>query len=106
MKIDFTYPDGATPLTNDELFDLVPPYVTTQGELNAVEQLSIAKGLTWLSAKHFTTEDILTEPFTWGGYDIKSHSQQTTIRQQYIQGLREADKGNISLLLEFIRGIK
>jgi len=63
MTISFNYPDGATPLTNDELFDLIPIYITTQGELNAVEQLNVAKALTWLSKQSLTTEEILTESF-------------------------------------------
>ncbi|MDF1759487.1 MAG: mobile mystery protein B [Coxiellaceae bacterium] len=59
----FECPDGATPLSPDELHDLIPSYVTSQGELNAVEQMNIATGMLWLKQKQWITIDILCERF-------------------------------------------
>src|SRR5271157_2694474 len=39
-------PEGATPLDPDEAAGLIPG-LTTRGELNAFEQLNIAKAVTW-----------------------------------------------------------
>lgn len=64
MKTDyFEYPDGATPLTNDELYDLIPRHVTSQSELNAVEQMNIAKGLLWLNKRKPLINEVMNEEF-------------------------------------------
>lgn len=62
-NISFEYPEGATPLTNDELYELIPRHVTSQGELNSVEQMNVAKGLLWLARTKPTMEHILDEIF-------------------------------------------
>src|SRR5690348_255948 len=41
------YPPGATPLDPDELGGLIPKFISTQGELNAVEQANILTGEDW-----------------------------------------------------------
>ena len=63
MSRDFTYPEGATPLTNDELHDLIPRHVSSQSELNAVEQMNVAKAIMQLSRKKISHKDILDEGF-------------------------------------------
>lgn len=57
------YPDGATPLTVDEFHELIPKYITTQGELNAAEQMNVAQGLLWIGKKKFSLDSILDEKF-------------------------------------------
>lgn len=71
------YPPGATPLDPDEIADLIPEHITTQGELNEWEQANILKAEMWLSglnvshpkgnvANHNTStniHEILTTPF-------------------------------------------
>jgi Fic-DOC domain mobile mystery protein B len=39
--------DGATPLTDDELDGLIPPFVATRGDLNVAEFDNIARALPW-----------------------------------------------------------
>jgi Fic-DOC domain mobile mystery protein B len=63
MNEGFYYPDGASPLTNDEFYDLIPKHVTNQQELNAVEQMNIAQATLWLGQKKRKTDDILNERF-------------------------------------------
>lgn len=41
-------PFGATPLDPDEAEGLIPDHIATRGELDAWEQLNIAKGAEWL----------------------------------------------------------
>ena len=45
--MDFHHAPGATPLDPDEAAGLVPPHITTQGDLNAWEQINIAQGDRW-----------------------------------------------------------
>lgn len=59
----FEYPAGATPLSPDELDGLIPSYITTQGELNTVEQINIATAQLWLAKQKFRIEKIVTESF-------------------------------------------
>ena len=42
--MSFSWPRGATPLTTDELQGLIPTWVTTRGELDAVERANILRG--------------------------------------------------------------
>jgi fido (protein-threonine AMPylation protein) len=53
---------GATPLDRDEAAGLIPSYISTQSELNAVEQENILKAELWLSREH-KPEAILSEKF-------------------------------------------
>jgi len=41
-------PAGATPLDPDEAVGLIPEHLSTRGELNAWEQVNIAKAVDWL----------------------------------------------------------
>jgi Fic-DOC domain mobile mystery protein B len=40
-------PDGATPLDDEDLADLLPAFVATRGDLNVVEFDNIAKAMPW-----------------------------------------------------------
>jgi Fic-DOC domain mobile mystery protein B len=53
-------PDGATPLDPDEAEGLIPDHISTRGELNAWEQLNIAKGAKWIRDKA-ATGDLLNQ---------------------------------------------
>jgi Fic-DOC domain mobile mystery protein B len=59
--IKFEYPEGATPLDPNELDGLKHKHITTQSELNELEQANIATGLRWLARMRRT--DILTDDF-------------------------------------------
>lgn len=58
----FPTPPGATPLDKDEAAGLLPTYISTQGELNAVEQENILKAELWL-ARPRKPEAVLSEKF-------------------------------------------
>lgn len=52
---------GNTPLDPDEMEGLIPRHVTTQGELNQVEQANILEAMTWIAGRPHP--DILSDPF-------------------------------------------
>jgi Fic-DOC domain mobile mystery protein B len=56
-----TYPSGATPLDPDETAGLIPNYITTQGELNALEKGNILDALNWANRR--AAKDILNASF-------------------------------------------
>ena len=43
----FNYPVGSTPLSHEELADLIPNHITTQEELNAWEEKNILDAQSW-----------------------------------------------------------
>jgi Fic-DOC domain mobile mystery protein B len=59
MTTDMQYPEGATPLDPNELGGLKHKHITTQGELDQLEQANIESGLRWLSRQraHVLSED-------------------------------------------------
>jgi Fic-DOC domain mobile mystery protein B len=57
---DMQDPDGATPLDPNELGGLKHRHITTQAELNQLEQANIASGLRWLGRQR---SDVLTDNF-------------------------------------------
>lgn len=59
------YEDGQTPLDEDEKEGLLLPWVTTQGELNEVEQHNIEHAMQWTMKrrKNFKVEELLSEEF-------------------------------------------
>ena len=59
MIENMQYPDGATPLDPNELGGLKHKHITTQGELNQLEQANIESGLRWLGRQraHILTDD-------------------------------------------------
>jgi Fic-DOC domain mobile mystery protein B len=57
-------PPGSTPLDPDEAEGLLPSHITTQGELNAWEQLNIAHADTWaMSRRRRRATTVLTSDF-------------------------------------------
>lgn len=67
MTLVLEYPLGATPLDNNELGGLKPKHITTQGELNELEQANIQTGIEWLFRQK---SDVLTDEFA-----VKLHKQ-------------------------------
>lgn len=61
-KFEPEYLPGATPLDPDEAADLIPTYISTQGELNSLEQENILKAEKWL-ARRRSMEEVLSEIF-------------------------------------------
>ncbi len=61
MSFQIEYPPGATPLNPNELAGLIPTYISTQSELNAVEQDNILRGEKWAFSRK--RKNILTEKF-------------------------------------------
>jgi Fic-DOC domain mobile mystery protein B len=59
--MDFVYPPGATPLDPDEAAGLIPIHITTQGDLNAWEQLNIVQGDRWAARQN--KRELLDEGF-------------------------------------------
>ncbi len=60
-KIKLDYPSGATPLDKNEMAGLIPSYITTQDELNDLEQENIKVATEWTYTKNFS--DILNVTF-------------------------------------------
>jgi Fic-DOC domain mobile mystery protein B len=60
-KFPFEYAPGATPLDPDEMSGLIPKYISTQSELNLLEQENILKAQSWLQKKK--SKEILDEAF-------------------------------------------
>lgn len=60
MIKDMQHPDGATPLDPNELGGLRQKHITTQAELNQLEQANIESGLRWLGRQR---SDVLTDNF-------------------------------------------
>lgn len=60
MIQNMQYPDGATPLDPNELGGLKHRHITTQAELNQLEQANIESGLGWLSRQR---ADVLSDDF-------------------------------------------
>ncbi|HYX32019.1 MAG TPA: mobile mystery protein B [Oligoflexus sp.] len=55
------YMPGSTPLDPDELLGLIPNYISTQGELNVLEQGNILEAKTWMFKKK--PKEYLTDTF-------------------------------------------
>lgn len=60
MSVKLDYPEGATPLDPNELGGLRQKHITTQAELDELEQANIASGLRWLARMR---RDVLTDAF-------------------------------------------
>lgn len=57
------HPDGATPLDPNEMDGLIPDYITTQSELNALERDNVLEAQVWAFRKPRT--DIRNAPFAF-----------------------------------------
>ena len=62
-KFKPTYPPGATPLDPNEIEGLIPDYITTQSELNILEQQNIIEGINW--ADRQKKPDVLSITFNY-----------------------------------------
>ena len=62
MTFVISYPEGATPLDPNERDGLKHRHITTQGELNELEQANIIAGLLWL--ERLRRPDVLSDAFT------------------------------------------
>lgn len=60
MTLKLHEPEGATPLTPDELLGLKAKHIVTRGELNELEGENIIAGLTWLDRRP-RSFDVLTD---------------------------------------------
>jgi len=60
-RFPIEYAPGSTPLDPDELLGLIPDYISTQGELNTLEQSNILEAKTWIFSKK--PKNILTDTF-------------------------------------------
>ena len=60
MTLELHEPNGATPLTPDELLGLKAKHIATRGELNELEGENIIAGLTWLDRRP-KSFDVLTD---------------------------------------------
>jgi Fic-DOC domain mobile mystery protein B len=61
MTFVMSYPEGATPLDPNERVGLKHRHITTQGELNELEQANIIVGLRWL--ERLRRPDVLSDAF-------------------------------------------
>lgn len=61
LCMEFHDAPGATPLDPDEAAGLVPTHITTQGDLNAWEQINIVQGDRWAARQK--KRDLLDEGF-------------------------------------------
>lgn len=82
-KIKTEYPHGATPLDPNEMNGLIPDYISTQSELNKLEQENILSAEAWLQKKklkwelsdHFVREvhaRMFCDVWKWAGKFRKS----------------------------------
>jgi Fic-DOC domain mobile mystery protein B len=63
MGLDFHCQAGQTPLNKDEVNGLKIKSITTQSELDELEQLNIEKAIEWTIRTKLNSERILTEKF-------------------------------------------
>ena len=72
------YPQGATPLDPNEMEGLIPDYITTQEELNILEQQNIIEGIDWaerqkepdvlsITFNHKLHEKMFNQVWNWAG---------------------------------------
>lgn len=59
--IEFSYPQGASPLDPSEVEGLIPTHITTRAELDRWEQDNINEALSWIEAHK--RKDVLNESF-------------------------------------------
>ena len=83
--MDFVYPRGATPLDPDEAAGLIPIHITTQGDLNAWEQLNIAQGDRWAARQN--KRELLDE-----GFVRDLHRQMFNMTWQWAGTFRSSNK--------------
>lgn len=83
--MNFSYPEGATPIDADEAAGLIPPHIAFQRELNEWEQRNILEGLEWATARRH--KDFLSEKFI---RDLHKHMLNKTWK--WAGQFRKSDK--------------
>jgi Fic-DOC domain mobile mystery protein B len=63
MGLNLDYPDGQTPLDEDEKEGLLITTITTRGELDEFEQLGVERAIEWTMTRKLDLQEILTEHF-------------------------------------------
>lgn len=63
MGLVLEYPDGATPLSHEDLLALIPSHITTQGQLNEWEFVNVGKGEDWVFSRK--QKNIFSIDFMW-----------------------------------------
>jgi Fic-DOC domain mobile mystery protein B len=63
MGIDFQYPEGATPLDQDDAAGLLPSHISNRDELNEWEFLNVREGEGWAFGRKIDNERLLTVEF-------------------------------------------
>ncbi len=63
MGLELNYIDGQTPLSEEELEDLLIRTISTRGELDEFEQQNIESAIEWSLRFNFSAEKILTANF-------------------------------------------
>lgn len=63
MGINFTYQPGQTPIDEEEKEGLKIDWITTQNELDQLEQLNIEKAVEWTIIQNFKSAQVLSESF-------------------------------------------
>lgn len=84
-KFTVSYPSGATPIDPDELHDLIPDYISTQGELNRLEQSNIADAFVWAGKQK--RDDLLSVSFL-----LKLHKKMFDQVWKWAGETRKSDK--------------
>jgi Fic-DOC domain mobile mystery protein B len=83
--VKFVYPSGATPIDPNEIKGLIPDYITTQSELNFLEQENILEAVNWLSKKKDSS--ILTASFV-----LELHKRMFGRVWKWAGTIRQSDK--------------
>ncbi len=63
MGLTLDFDSGQTPLDPQELEGLRMPFITTQGELNELEQLNIEEAIRWTIHRNIKSETLFAEKF-------------------------------------------
>ena len=119
--VELNYPNGATPLSRDEIQGLLLTHITTRAQLDRWEQDNINEALAWI--EQHTPTDILSESFmkllhkkmfsnvwAWAGefrqrekslgvawYSISTDLKKTKFFQKNKGGLFAVKKSNITV---------
>jgi Fic-DOC domain mobile mystery protein B len=63
MGLNLDFPNGQTPLDEDEKEGLLIATITSRGELDEFEQLGVEKAMEWARSRKFGLQQMLTEDF-------------------------------------------
>lgn len=89
-----TLAEGSTPLDQNERQELIPDYISTQAELNQIEQENIADAFVWAGQQNL--DDLLTATFL-----LKLHEKMFNQVWRWAGQMRKSNK-NIGVMKEYI----